>query len=82
MDLLYLTLLNIFLGVFIAFIVYGKTPGKMGPNLGAMTFPELLSRRFNSRFIQCFSCLAIFLGMPLYTSVVLIGATRFMETTP
>jgi solute:Na+ symporter, SSS family len=81
MGLLYLTLLNIFMGVFIAFIVYGKRTRKMGYNLGAMTFPELLSKRFNSRFIQYFSGLVIFLGMPLYTSVVLIGAARFMETT-
>ena len=82
LGLLYLTLLNIFMGVFIAFIVYGKRTRKMGHNLGAMTFPELLSKRFDSRFIQYFSGLVIFLGMPLYTSVVLIGAARFMEITP
>src|SRR5690606_31508113 len=47
----------------------------------AMTFPELLGRRFDSRFIQWASGLVIFLGMPLYASVVLIGAARFIETT-
>jgi solute:Na+ symporter, SSS family len=81
MGLLYLTLLNIFVGIFLAFVVYGKRTRKMGFNLGAMTFPELLSKRFDSRFIQWFSGLVIFLGMPLYASVVLIGAARFMETT-
>lgn len=81
MGLLWLTLLNIFVGIFLAFILYGKRTRKMGHNLNAMTFPELLAKRFDSRFIQYFSGLVIFLGMPLYASVVLIGAARFMETT-
>jgi SSS family solute:Na+ symporter len=81
MGLLWLTFLNIFVGIFLAFIVYGKRTRKMGHNLNAMTFPELLGKRFDSKFIQWFSGLVIFFGMPLYASVVLIGAARFMETT-
>mgnify|MGYP003731296141 CR=1 FL=1 len=81
MGLLWLTFLNIFVGIFIAFVVFGKRTRKMGYNLSAMTFPELLARRFDSRFIQYFSGLVIFLGMPMYASVVLIGAARFIETT-
>ena len=81
MGLLWLTFFNIFVGIFIAFVFYGKRTRKMGHNLNAMTFPELLGRRFDSKFIQYFSGLVIFLGMPLYASVVLIGAARFMETT-
>lgn len=81
MGLLWLTFLNIFVGIFVAFVLYGKRTRKMGRNLGAMTFPELLSKRFDSKFIQYFSGLVIFIGMPLYASVVLIGAARFMETT-
>jgi SSS family solute:Na+ symporter len=80
-GLLWLTLLNIFAGIFLAFIVYGKRTRKIGHNLSAMTFPEFLGKRFDSKFIQWFSGLVIFLGMPLYASVVLIGAARFMETT-
>lgn len=81
MGLLWLTFFNIFFGIFIAFIVYGKRTRKMGHNLNAMTFPELLGRRFDSKFLQYATGLVIFLGMPLYASVVLIGAARFMETT-
>ena len=81
MGLLWLTLLNIFVGIFLAFIVYGKRTRKMGHSLNAMTFPELLGKRFDSKFVQYFSGLVIFFGMPLYASVVLIGAARFMETT-
>jgi SSS family solute:Na+ symporter len=81
MALLWLTLLNIFVGIFLAFIVYGKRTRKMGHNLGAMTFPELLARRFDSKFIQYFSGFVIFVGMPMYASAVIIGAARFIETT-
>jgi SSS family solute:Na+ symporter len=80
-GLLWLTLLNILIGIFIAFVFYGKRTRKMGHNLNAMTFPELLAKRFDSKFIQYFSGLVIFFGMPLHSSVVLIGAARFMETT-
>ncbi|MBN1324446.1 MAG: sodium:solute symporter family protein [Methanotrichaceae archaeon] len=81
MGLLWLTFLNIFVGIFIAFVFFGKRTRRMGHNLQAMTFPEFLGRRFNSQFIQAFSGVVIFLGMPLYAAVVLIGAARFLETT-
>jgi solute:Na+ symporter, SSS family len=81
MGLLWLTVLNILVGIFIAFVLFGKRTRKIGHNLNALTFPEFLSRRFNSKFIQYFSGAVIFLGMPLYASVVLIGMARFVETT-
>ncbi|WP_414469459.1 sodium:solute symporter family protein [Methanobacterium sp. ACI-7] len=81
MGLLWLTVLNILVGIFIAFVLFGKRTRKMGHNLSALTFPEFLSRRFNSKFIQYFSGAIIFLGMPLYASAVLIGMSRFVETT-
>jgi solute:Na+ symporter, SSS family len=81
MGLLWLTFLNILVGIFIAFVFFGKRTRKMGHNMSALTFPEFLSRRFNSKFIQYFSGAVIFLGMPLYASVVLIGMARFVETT-
>ncbi|MFB3764552.1 MAG: sodium:solute symporter [Methanotrichaceae archaeon] len=81
MALLWLTLLNIFVGVFLAFIVYGKRTRKMGHNLNAMTFPELLAKRFDSKFIQYFSGFVIFVGMPMYAAAVIIGAAQFIKAT-
>jgi solute:Na+ symporter, SSS family len=81
MGLLWLTFLNILVGIFIAFVFFGKRTRKMGHNLKALTFPEFLSKRFESKFIQYFSGLVIFFGMTLYASVVLIGMARFVETT-
>jgi SSS family solute:Na+ symporter len=81
MGLLWLTFLNIFLGIFIAFILYGKRTRKIGHNLGAMTFPEIMSKRFDSKFLQVAAGLIIFFGMPVYAAAVLIGGAWFLTTT-
>ncbi len=81
MGLLWLTFLNIFVGIFIAFVVFGKRTRKIGHNLDVHTFPELLGRRFQSTFIQGFSGLIVFVFMPIYAAAVLIGAARFIEAT-
>ncbi len=81
MGVLWLTFLNIAVGIFIAFAVFGKRTRKMGHHLQAHTFPELLGRRFNSRFIQAFAGVIVVLFMPLYASAVLIGAARYLEGT-
>jgi len=79
MSLLWLTFLNIFLGIFIAFVFFGKRTRRMGHNINAHTFSEFVGKRYQSKFIQKFSALIIFLFMPLYTAAVMIGASRFIE---
>lgn len=81
MSLLWLTFCNIFVGIFIAFIFLGEPTRRIGHRLDAHTFPELLGRRYQSRFIQVFAGLLIALFMPLYGAAVLIGGTEFISTT-
>ena len=81
MGLLWLAFMNIFVGIFIAFVVFGSKTRRMGLNLNAVTFPELIGRRFQSRFIQGFSGALIGVFMPLYAGIVLIGGARFLEST-
>ncbi len=80
LSVLWLTVCNIFIGIFIAFIVLGEPTRRMGHHLDAHTFPELLGRRFQSTFIQVFAGLVIALFMPLYGAAVLIGGTEFVAT--
>jgi SSS family solute:Na+ symporter len=80
MGILWLTFLNIFVGIFIAFVFFGKRTRKMGHNLESHTFPELLGIRYGSKFIQIFSGLVIFLFMPIYASAVLKGGVEFIAT--
>ena len=78
MGLLWLTFLNIFVGIFIAFVVLGNPTRRMGHHLDAHTFPELLGKRYNSKFLHVFSALIIFCFMPLYATAVIIGGAEFI----
>jgi len=80
MSVLWLTMLNIFVGIFIAFVFLGGPARRMGHSLDAHTFPELLGRRYQSKFIQVLAGFIIFLFMPLYAAAVLIGGSEFMST--
>ena len=78
MGLLWLVFLNIFVGIFIAFVFLGSPTRRMGHRLDAHTFPELLGRRFQSRGIQVLVGLVIFAFMPLYAAAVIIGGCKFI----
>ncbi len=79
MSLLWLTFLNIFVGIFIAFVFLGGPTRRIGHRLDAHTFPEFIGRRFQSKFIQIFAGLTIFLFIPLYAAAVMIGGCEFIE---
>ncbi|TFG39094.1 MAG: sodium:solute symporter family protein, partial [Syntrophobacterales bacterium] len=81
MSLLWLTFCNIFVGIFIAFVLLGGPTRRMGHRLDAHTFSELLGRRYDSKFIQVFGGLLIFLFIPLYAAAVLIGGCEFIATS-
>ena len=81
LGLLWLTFLNIFVGIFIAFVFFGKKTRQIGHNLEVQTFPELLGKRYNSRAIQRIAGIIVFVLMPLYAGAVMIGAARFIEET-
>jgi len=78
-GLIWLTMMNIAVGVLLAFIVFGKRTRALGQRLGAVTFPDLLGKRFKSSFMQYSSAILILLSMPLYAAAVMIGGSRFME---
>ncbi len=81
MSVLWLTVSNIFVGIFIAFVFLAPRARRMGHHLDAHTFPELLARRYESRFIQIFAGAIIFLFIPLYAAAVLIGGSVFVAAS-
>ena len=76
MGLLWLVFMNIFFGIFIAFVVFGPPTRRMGLNLGSITYPEFIGKRFQSKFIQAFSGILIGIFMPLHSASA-IGLHRF-----
>ena len=79
LGLMWLTFMNIAIGIVFAFLVFGYRTRRIGAVLEANTFPEFLGNRFQSNSIKIFIALIIFLFMPLYSSVVLIGGARFLQ---
>jgi len=80
MGLIWLAMLNISVGVLLAFVVFGKRTRELGMRLKAVTFPDLMGRRFRSPFMQYTAAVIVLIAMPLYASAVLIGGSRFVET--
>ncbi|WLD93919.1 sodium:solute symporter [Alkalihalobacillus sp. AL-G] len=79
MGLLWLAFLNIVLGIFVAFAIFGTKIRRLSLKLDATTFPSLLGKRYDSKFITVFAGAMIFIFMPAYTSIVLIGGGRFLQ---
>ena len=80
MGVLWLTVLNISVGIFIAFVFLGGPTRRMGHHLDAHTFPEFIGRRYDSKFLHVFTALLIFLFMPLYAMAVIKGGSEFIAT--
>lgn len=78
-SLLWLTFFNIFLGIFVAFVFFGKRTRRIGLNLQAHTFAEFLGKRYQSKLIRKFMAAVIFLTMPIYAAAVMIGGAKFLE---
>ena len=54
MGLLWLVFLNIFFGIFIAFVIFGPRTRRMGLNLGAITYPEFIGKRSSPNLFRPF----------------------------
>jgi len=79
MGIQWLCMLNMLMGVIIAFIFFGRKTRKLGEEHNARTFSQLLGLHYKSRTIQVFIAAVIFIGMPLYAAVVMKGGAVFIE---
>ncbi|MBQ9501482.1 MAG: sodium:solute symporter family protein [Lentisphaeria bacterium] len=79
LGILWLVFMNIAIGIFAAFVWFGKRTREIGVALNAKTFPEFIGKRFRSPGLKMFIALVIFIFVPLYSSVVLIGGARFVQ---
>lgn len=81
MGLIWLTVLNIGVGILLAFVFFGKKTREIGQRLSAITFPDLMCKLYRSPLLQYISGFIIVISMPLYTAAILIGGARFIEPT-
>jgi len=79
MGMMWLVFLNLFVGLFIAFVVFGKRVRRLNQNLGALTFADFLGKRFKSPFIRTVTAIIVLVGMPIYCAAVLIAGVNFLS---
>ncbi len=79
MGIQWLCMLNMLMGVIVAFIFFGRRTRRLGAKHEARTFAQLLGLHYQSRSIQIFIAVIIFIGMPLYAAVVMKGGAVFIE---
>jgi len=79
MGIQWLCLLNVLVGVIIAFIFFGKRTRRLGAQHNAGTFAQLLGFHYGSSHIRKFVAAIIFIGMPIYAAVVIKGGAVFIE---
>lgn len=81
MVMIWLVVLNLVVGLIVAFLLFGKRTRKIGKELGAFTFSDFLGKRFKSPAIRTLSSIIILVGMPIYCAAVMLGGVNFIEAT-
>ncbi|MCQ2079627.1 MAG: sodium:solute symporter family protein [archaeon] len=76
LSLMWLCFLNLFVGLFVAFLVFGPRTRKIGKRLGASTFADLLGKMYKSKGIRGFTAILIIVMMPIYCAAVLKGGVN------
>ncbi len=79
-SLLYLAFLNIFIGIFIAFLFFGIPTRRLGLKLKAKTFPELIGKKFKSKNLQAVSGGIIAIFIVMYCASVFMAVAYSIET--
>jgi len=81
MIMIWLVVLNLLVGLVVAFLIYGKRTRRIGREVGAFTFSDLLGKRYKSPSVRLLSASIILIGMPIYCAAVLLGGVNFLEAT-
>ncbi len=76
LTVMWLCFLNLFIGLFVAFLVFGPRTRRIGKKLGAQTFADLLGKMYHSKGIRAFTAVLIIVMMPIYCAAVLKGGVN------
>ncbi len=80
MSILWLCFLNLFVGLIVAFLIFGGPTRRKGRQLGASTFADLLGKAYRSKGIRAFTAILIIVMMPIYAAAVLKGGVNSLAT--
>lgn len=80
MSLMWLCFLNLFVGLIVAFLIFGGPTRRKGRALGASTYADLLGKIYGSKGIRAFTAILIIVMMPIYAAAVLKGGVNSLAT--
>ncbi len=80
MSLMWLCFLNLFVGLIVAFLIFGGPTRRKGRELGAATYADLLGKVYRSKGIRAFTAVLIIVMMPIYAAAVLKGGVNSLAT--
>ena len=76
MSVMWLCLLNLFVGLIVAFLIFGGPTRRKGRELRASTYADLLGKVYKSKGIRAFTAILIIVMMPIYAAAVLKGGVN------
>lgn len=71
---------NVFIGIFLAWLLLGKRTREMSVKLNVMTMPDFLRARYQSDAFKYLSALLIFIFMVPYSGSVFMGLSYIFES--
>lgn len=71
---------NVFLGIFLCWLILGKKTRLMTQRLNTMTMPDFLRVRYDSNAFKLFGAILIFVFMVPYSGSVFMGLSYMFET--
>lgn len=80
MSVMWLCFLNLFVGLIVAFLIFGGPTRRKGKALGASTYADLLGKSYGSKGIRAFTAILIIVMMPIYAAAVLKGGVNSLAT--
>lgn len=80
MSVMWLCFLNLFVGLIVAFLIFGGPTRRKGHAVGASTYADLLGKLYGSKGIRAFTAILIIVMMPIYAAAVLKGGVNSLAT--
>lgn len=80
MSLMWLCFLNLFVGLIVAFLIFGGPTRRKGKAVSASTYADLLGKLYKSKGIRAFTAILIIVMMPIYAAAVLKGGVNSLAT--
>lgn len=78
LSTLWIAAINVFVGVFLAFVFFGRRTKGLSQHLGAMTIPDLLADRYRDSKLRVLSALVILVFETVYLVSIYIGLSVLM----